>query len=737
MADVVPTELLNFLQGEEQRAIDTRLNEQRAAGIRAYQGDKYGDEQEGRSQAVTRDVSEVVDQFVVGILGTVMAGGKAVEFETEPDQVPVMGEDGKPQIDPQTQQPVMESVDYGAEATAAVQYQFFRKQKPKGYRVLHDSLKAGLLEKTGIVKTIAESRAPLRVQQMAFGADIETPAEGISTLGGQQIADAQPVDDPDHDMLIAQGMADMGSRLHAVTVLQPQPPVIKDVPIPNEWFLVSPDAVDLDTAIYVGDRTPKTVSDLVQLGYDYEQVKTIWDNAPADTVVERARDADRSQSRQTIGQRPGADSQRWLNEEYVLWDLDGDGIAERVFVHRIGNNVLKVMPVDDQPYSGWTPVPMQHRFTGQSMADKTGDIQRIRTVLLRQALDSLYLANAPRSTVPIEGMTEDTIDDLLTVRPGALIRYKAGQVPAPFQTTDTSQTAFNAMEMMSNERESRTGITRQSQGMNPDTLNKTATGMAMLQANADQIEVYVAGNFVEELVAPIFTRRYHLMRQYTPPFRMKIDGKYRKVDPSKWPDDIDVTINVGLGTGSKDQRTTYRAQLLNYQQQAIAGGLPGVGPKQIYNNMKALIDDTLGGVATDYWQDPDTLPPQPPKPDPEAEKNQGELMLKQAQQQADQEATARKLDLQEQQQQADAALKQQQNEYDLQAKRESAALDTHLKTQKAQAEGALAVRQQDFEMDLAERRFAFDQEMARKKHAQAAQSDDTISNDRPGGALDE
>jgi hypothetical protein len=742
-ADLRKQELLNFLTQESENARDVALEEDRAAAIGAYQGDKYGDEEEGRSQAITRDVAETIDWMLTGMLGTVMAGGKAVEFETEPETVPVIGPNGQPVVG-QNGQPQTQQVDYGAEATAAVQYQFFRKQK--GYRILHDAGKAGMLEKTGIVRTFAEPQRPQRQQRIAPGLMVQPGQNGEAQLDGLNVVDAQPADDPEHDAATAQAMQAMAAglpamppppdaRLHTITVEIPQAPIIRDECVPNEWFRVSPDTVELDDSPYVGQRTPVSISKLVAMGYDYETLKTLWDDAPADTVVEQARDSERSKTRQNIVRRDDAERQLWLHSEYPLFDMDGDGIAERLFVHRIGQNILSVVPVDEQPYTGWSPIPMQHRFTGQSLYDKTGDIQRIRTVLLRNALDSVYQSVSPRTLISEDAMTADTIDDLLTVRPGALIRYKGAVTPQPFAVNDVSQVAFNAMEMMSAERDGRTGLTRQSQGMNPDSTNKTFGGLALLDANADQLELYVCRNFIEGLVAPMFLKRYRLMKAFMPPFKMKIDGQYRMVDPSKWPDDIDVKINVGLGTGAKDAKIAHLTQLVLAQSNGLEQGVPIFSPKNLYNATKQLIELGDIGVTSDYITDPDTVPPKPPQPDPAVAKAQADAQTQQAKDvQAHQQAMAN-LQLQQQQQDAENALKAQANAQDLQAKREKAALDNELERNKAQSQAALAVRQQEFEMDLANRRFAFDQEMARKKHAQADESDDNISTLREGGDL--
>jgi hypothetical protein len=717
MAVEVPPEFVNFLRTESERGKDSSLDDKRATAIDFYHGRPFGDETEGRSQAVTRDVSEVIDFLTVGILGTIIASGKVVEFESEPEQI--QGEDGQPT-----------TVDYGEQATAVIQWAFMRRRPGYlgGYKILHDSLKAGLMEMTGVVKTYVEAQPPIHEQHLVTADEIEMGDGGFSHQGRPIVA-SDPADEG--------WQPGMPSELHRITLKQPQPPKFCDAPVPNEFFRVAPDAIDLDSAVYVGERMPKTLSDLVQLGYDRAELETIWGNPPESTQVENARDAERSQTRNSVGQRVGADKQLWLDEEYALYDLDGDGIAERLFVHRIGSTVLRVEPVDEQPYSIWSPFPMPHRLIGQSVADKTMDIQRIRSVLLRQALDSLYLSNAPRTLVDEQSITVDTIDDLLTVRPGGLIRFR-GTAPQPLEQRDTSQTSFNAMEMMSAERESRTGITRQSQGLNPDTLNKTASGMAMLQQNSQQIELYVTRNFAEMIVMSVFAKRYRLMRAHGQPFRMKIQGKYTTIDPRQWPEEIDMSINVGLGTGNKDQKLQYRMSLLGIQQQIAAVGWPIVGQEEVYQNVKALVEDSGLGTASDYVKDPATIPEQPQQPHPDVVKAQMEAQAQQAKDgQAHQQAMA-KLQLQQEAQRADAALKAQANDQDMRIKAEAATQASNLANAKAAEEARLAQQRADREFDLAvqtqQRNYELAKEAADHKHELAMRAA-TLPADRPGGNL--
>lgn len=731
MAIEVPDEFLQFLRSEQGRGYDTQLEDARATALKFYQGKPYGDEVEGRSQAVTRDVAEVVDTSLVGILNTILASGKAVEFESEPE--PQIGEDGQPVTKPGAPDengqptegaPVM--VDYGEEATAAVRYHFMRKQK--GYRILHDALKAGKLEKTGIVKVYAEPQRPLLSQRAVTPDQIEQREDG-DYVDGLRVVDAS-------FGVPGEEFADL---LWQVTLEQPQPPQFRSTAVPNEYFRVSADAIDLDDAAYVGEVMQRSISDLVKLGYDPAELEGLVGGSNGGERVERARDADRSNDRNSVGNRTGANKLVWLNEEYPLYDLNGDGIAERLFVHRVGNTILKVMEVDEQPYSIWSPFPAAHRLVGDSTADKTMDIQRIRSVLLRSGLDSLYLSTAPRTLVDEGAMTVDTIDDLLTVRPGGLIRYK-GTAPQPLQQQDTSALAFQGMEMMSAERESRTGVTRQSQGLNPDSMNKTATGMGMLMAQSQQIELYITRNFAEQLVASMFAKLYRLMRRYGQSFRMKIEGKYRQVDPSRWPEEIDMNINVGIGTGNKDQKLNARNALFTIQQGIVAAGGRIVGEEQVYQNVRGFVQDSGLGSPSDYVLNPADLGPAPEKPDPEVVKAQTEAQTQQAKDQQQHELAIGRLTLQQQEQEAQNQLAARQQEFELAAAREREALKSTLERDRANFEAGLARERQAFDMEMAVQQAQFNRDMARRKAADSeadnGEEDDALPAMRPGGDLD-
>lgn len=692
--------LVNFLMEEERRAEDGTLQEEREVAIDFYNGEPFGDEVDGRSQLVTRDVAEVIDYMTVSLLRTMASGDKVVEFDcAEPPRRIERDEKGNP---------IPQPPSISEQATMAVTREFMQGQD--GYRVLHDWIKAGLLEKSSVAKVCVEPQPPKR-------------REAVLSVDEMSAMTEQGV------QFIASDQRDGEGQQWRVAWLEPQPPKFRDYVTPNEEFGVASDARDLDNdCIYNVFKMRKTLSQIAAEGYD---ASGLWDDGNESlTTLSSVRDD--GQNENIVDYRTGANRAVWFLEEYARYDLNGDGIAELLKVHRVGKTILDVEEVDEQPGVVWCPFPMPGRITGQSLADKVMDIQRTRSVALRQTMDGFYFSNNPRIWINESSIGDTTIDDLLTSnRPGGLARWIGSIKPEISTSSFDIGSGITLMETLNGEKETRTGITRLNQGLDADALNKTATGTALMQAQGQQIEEYLARNFAEAF-ARLMLKKYHLMRQYGRPFEMIIDGMPVEIKPREWPEEMNVVVRVGLGSGRKDQRLQYRTMLLEIAQAALQNGSRVFTDTNIYNNIKGLIADANLGNARDLATDPDSLPPAEEKPDPKMMEVQAKSMLEA--QKLDQQAKQAAFDneLKARQQEHDAALAAQRNEYDLASKREKSALEQDLARQKAEFEASLALRQQQFEEDMAERRFAFDQEMASRK----AEADEALPKKRPGGRLD-
>jgi hypothetical protein len=285
------------------------------------------------------------------------------------------------------------------------------------------------------------------------------------------------------------------------------------------------------------------------------------------------------------------------------------------------------------------------------------------------------------------------------------------------------------IEHMKGERESRTGITRLNQGLDADTLNKTASGQASLQATGQQMEEFVARNFAESL-SRLFLKKMKLMKDHAEPVPMRVDGQYKTADPSQWPDDMDVVIRVGLGSGRKEQRMAYRMQVAEMQAEAFPLGL--ATKKHLFNTGAGFVRDSGLGDPNDYFQDPDAPPEIDPatgqpvekeeQPDPEMVKVQAEQQMAQVKMQAEQEATQAKL-----------AMMREESQIKLQLQREEAEQEAQLARDKATFEAQQATQRMQQEFDLAQQRMAMEQQLAAHKASMAEQS--ALSKTRDGGSL--
>jgi len=264
-----------------------------------------------------------------------------------------------------------------------------------------------------------------------------------------------------------------------------------------------------------------------------------------------------------------------------------------------------------------------HRFFGRSVSEMTEDLQLIKSTVMRQLLDNMYLTNNNRVAV-MDGQVN--LDDLLTNRPGGVVRTKGapGQVMMPMQTQTINQQAFPLLEYLDTVREQRTGITRYSQGMDADSLNKTATGVNVILTQAQMRVELIARIFAETGVKDMFGKIFELVVKHQDKERIiKIRNTFVPFRPMEWRNRCNVSINVGLGTGSRDQQLSILNNILQTQLKALelqgtpAG--PMVNLRNIYNTLSKIVENAGLKNTGLFFTDPDVgmqqmPPPQPPQP---------------------------------------------------------------------------------------------------------------------------
>jgi hypothetical protein len=301
----------------------------------------------------------------------------------------------------------------------------------------------------------------------------------------------------------------------------------------------------------------------------------------------------------------------WVTECYLPIDADGDGIAEWRKITRSGNAILDNEPIDGPPWATLCPVPIPHIFFGRSEADLAMPAMKTKTMILRNALDNLSFQTNQR-TFAVENQVN--LDDLLTNRPGGVVRVRQAGAVGPLTTGSSDPAA--AMQMLQyadEQKQDATGVTKYTQGSDADTLNKTAAGLQNITNRADMRVELIARIFAETGVKDLFWLMLKLAAQYQDkPEVIRLTGKWVQVDPREWVNRFDMQVNVGLGTGNKDTAVKNLTVIQQLQAAAVQGGY--CTPKNQYNAACKLVA-VLGFKDPDaFFTDPAKMPPAPPPP---------------------------------------------------------------------------------------------------------------------------
>jgi hypothetical protein len=618
MADkVTELELKNIIGQEINNSMGYmggNLSAQRKKSLEYYMGEPLGTEIDGRSQVVSTDVADTVETILPNLLKIFTASDQTVKCE------PVKAED----------------VALAEQATNYINYIFNKDNN--GFSILYTWFKDALIEKNGIVKVYWDESE--KVEQETY--------ENLNEQEYQILVDNDDVEVVEEESFVDEKAKEQLEQIKALAEAQGQ--VMEEIPtpklynciikrtsnsgkvkienIPPEEFLIQRSAKSIEDADFVAHKVLKTRSDLIQMGFDRDVV----DDLPTQNTVtmndERlARFADIDES--SLNDAPDESTQDIeIYECYVKIDMDGDGISELRKVIVAGGNantILENEPCDFIPFCSLTPVPMPHRFYGRSVSELVEDVQLVKSTVMRQLLDNMYLTNNNRVAI-MDGMVN--LDDLLTSRPGGVVRTKQppSQVMLPMQNQTISQQAFPLLEYLDTVRETRTGVTRYSQGLDADALNKTATGVNTLMSQSQMRMELIARVFAETGIKDLFRRIFELTVKYQNKERIvELNNKFVAVSPTEWKNKYNISITVGLGAGSKDQQIVMLNNILQKQLQAfqLQGNkeYPMVTLKNIYNSLAKIIEEAGLKNVENYFVNPDEgkelvqpSPPPPPTP---------------------------------------------------------------------------------------------------------------------------
>jgi len=464
--------------------------------------------------------------------------------------------------------------------------------------------------------------------------------------------------------------------------------------VPPEEFGIERGARNIRDCNYCfHEVVTKTESELVAEGFDEKQIKSLGDYTGNVEIETLARDTVQEHFSATTGGVNSAARLVRITEHYVRMDYGGNGLAclYQVITGGDQGEILRkdgrecITPFDAIPFAATTPVPITHRFFGRSIADLVMPLQREKTALKRGALDNLYLHNNPRVEVAESNAGANTLDDLLVSRPGGVVRTKTPGGLNWQVVPDITTSIYPMLQYLDAELETRTGVAKQSQGIDADALqNQSATAVAQV-FSASQMRIKLIARIMAEGVRDIFallhgTIRKHGQQQQT----VRLRNAWINVDPRAWKTRDDMTINVGLGSGGKAQQFAQTMAIANVQKQLVAGGKVNlVGDRELYNTATELTR-IMGHKNPDrFFKDPSAInpqtgqllnpPPAPPTPPPDPK-----LLIAQAKAQSDQAIAAHQAQSEQQKAQNDAIHLQVKTQAEIELARIKAELDARM-----------------------------------------------------------
>jgi hypothetical protein len=600
MAEQSPTkklsdaEILAIVESQVKQSIghyDSRLARERQDVTNYYNGVLPKRQSSGNASYVSTDVYDAVEAMKAQLLETFASGDEIVKF------------------DPQGP----EDVRQADIATKYTSYVVFRQNN--GYSVFNNVIHDGLTARAGVCKVDWEEKFDI----------IEEEFEGLDQDSVTGLASLEDVEELEAELDPLTGLY-KGEVKRKIDKSQ-----VTIEPVPPEEFLISPRARSIEEAAYVGQRTVKTFSELMAMGFDEKKLARVTQSKDSfelesdPDVLTRFQEIDSGYSAGIEGFQKATNAVI-LYDSYIEIDLNDSGKAKLHRVIHVGNVVLEVEEVDRKPFVGYVPLPIPHSFFGNNFAQRVMPTQNARTVLMRGILDHTAVTNNPRYQVVKGGLVNPR--ELLDNRLGGLVNVTRPDAITPIIQASLNPFVFQTLQLLQANREETTGVSSLSQGLNKDAVSKqnSADMIDSLVSLSQQRQKILARNFANNFLVPLFLEVYRLVIENESEEKIiEVAGDYLPVRPSDWIERKDVAVAMALGYGERDKRAQGLVNIFS-----LIGQDPDlrrfVQPNNAYNIINDVLMDKGYKNVNDYITPPDRIPQ--PQPDPMYE---AELGLKQAQ----------------------------------------------------------------------------------------------------------
>lgn len=702
------SEILSIIDAEKQSSIGfengTDLEKKRRTSLEYLKG-QMDDVQSlpNRSKATSTDIAEAVETVMPDLMEIFTGGEDVATFEA-------VGEEDE--------EAAQQETDY-------VRHVAF--QKLRGFLILYSAIKDALTVDTGIIKTTWQDKEEVKDEKLKgitavqlemaqkSGAEIvESVVSGMDQTPDEQTGQVVPVE-----------------LFDATVRMKYDKGCIKSVAIDPTNLTVASDAtLDLEEIVYLAVRSFPRAQALLDSGFDEEKIALLPGHVQRQTndETEQARDVAGettavSQDGNGSGGPDGKDGRSLMrtveiHEHYIRADFEESGKSQLwcVVTDADCKVLLHKKKVDRHGISFGTPFIQAHRFYGMSLAEKLIEIQKIKTALLRMMLDSGYFAMNQRTEIAMDKANEHTIADLMRNEPMSPVRSKTGDAVRPLQAGQLGFDVGMMLEYTSTMAEQRTGVVRNAQGLNPDSLHETKGGMEALMTMAQKRVRMIARILAETLIKGWFLDIHALSRKHgTRAEKIRLRGRWVDIDPTTFGDRSDMTIEVGVGSGGKEMELAGLTKIMEFQKEMILSGIPSfqemASPKKAWNAATRFARKVGFKSPEMFFEDPDELaqkkekakaeraaqgipePEEPPSPEAMKVKGELELQAKKHQDTMTLEAEKAKAKFASDSQAAQAKMAQDQ---------QTAAFETQQK--QAQAEAELVMRREQMAIDAQIRR---------------------------------
>lgn len=296
-----------------------------------------------------------------------------------------------------------------------------------------------------------------------------------------------------------------------------------------------------------------------------------------------------------------------LYEAYLDVDYNNDGILEKVIVHAVGDVPIAIQEntFRSVPFFIFAPEPDPYIPYGEtSYADTLEQLQDLKTVLIRQVIIAVAKNNRPQMFVAEHKVDTDALidgDELIPVRDGSpaeAVMYSP-HIPLDPITMTLVQYAQNDIE-------SQSGSTRYNQGLDSNSLNKTASGINAVMGAADKKMKLIARIFAECAWVPIIKHIIKLDQQFLDPYQQfRLNDEMVNISPEELDIDYDLVVNTGQGAATKEAQMNYLIMIM----QQLYPALQNMGvatEKSWYETAKDLLEKMGIRNVQNYLIDPDS-----------------------------------------------------------------------------------------------------------------------------------